>query len=101
MYKVTVNGVTSFSDDTVYIKKVANGCYIPCGQLEATGVCVKIPYELDNEGEKVMTVRDVVYALDGKELEGAEGVAVVEKTNGALELHNAEQVMNILLGGTE
>lgn len=86
MYRVIVDGNSVGTSDTaVYIKKGANGCYIPCGMLEAEGVCVKIPYEQEtSDGDTITTVRDVVFSIKGKTLDGATQTASIEKFNGAI-----------------
>lgn len=99
MYKVTVNGVSAYSDTAVYIKKAENGCYVPCGLLEAEGVCVKVLRQQDTEEGPVVALQDVVYSLEGKNLEGAAETATVAKVDGPKEIDTAEQVVNILLGG--
>ena len=55
MYKVTVDGVfAGYSDTAVFVRLHENGCYIPCEETEAEGVCVKLPYEFqDDEGNTV------------------------------------------------
>lgn len=41
MYKVTVDGVfAGYSDTAVFVRLHENGCYIPCEETEAEGVCV-------------------------------------------------------------
>ena len=54
MYKVTVDGVfAGYSDTAVFVRLHENGCYIPCEETEAEGVCVKLPYEFqDDDGTR-------------------------------------------------
>lgn len=86
MYKVTVNGaVAGYSDTAVFIRLHENGCYVPYDEAEADGVCVKLPYEIqDSEGQTVRTVEDTVFALEEGGLSGTEPVAEIEHTNGSL-----------------
>ena len=102
MFKVTVDGVfAGYSDTAVYVKVAENGCYVPCPAAEAGGVCVKLPYEhTDVEGNTVKTVEDIVFKFPGGKLLGIEQEAELEETSGSLMLDEAEEVVNILLGGT-
>lgn len=101
MYKVTVEGAfAGYSDTATYIKVAGNGAYVPCDPAEAAGVCVKLPYEhTDEDGNKVKTVEDIVFHFPGRELLGMEQEATLEETSGPLILGEAEEVVNILLGG--
>ena len=100
MYKVTIDGSPAgYSDTAVFIIKASNGCYAPCGELEADGVCVKRLYQQETDDGVITTVRDEVYSLEGKTLEGATQTASVEKVSGPIEINAAEQVVNTLLGG--
>lgn len=102
MYKVTVEGVfAGYSDTAVFVRLHENGCFVPCDEAEAEGVCVKLPYEReDDEGNVVRTVEDVVLALEEGGLNGVEQTAELEQTNGSLMLTEAEAVVDILLGGS-
>lgn len=101
MYKVTVDGVfAGYSDTAVYVKVADNVSYIPCGAAEAGGVCVKLPYEhTDEDGNTVKTVEDIVFKLPSGELLGMEQEAELEETSGTLLIGQAEEVVEILLGG--
>lgn len=106
MYKVTQGDtLLGYSDTAVFVKLHTNGCYIPCSQTEAQGVCVKTPYtyevtdEETGEVSTITTVRDVVYALREGAMKGTEEVATLEQVNGALVIEESEQVVSILLGG--
>lgn len=101
MYKVTVEGAfAGYSDTVVYVKVAENGSYVPCGPAEAGGVCVKLPYEhTDEDGNTVKTAEDIVFKLPGGELLGFEQEATLEETSGTLLVEQAEEVVNILLGG--
>lgn len=102
MYKVTVDGLfAGYSDTLVYVKVAGNGAYVPCDPPEAGGVCVKLPYDHEDEetGETVRLVEDIVFHLPGRELLGMEQEAEIEETNGSLLLDEAEEVVNILVGG--
>lgn len=102
MYKVTVDGVfAGYSDTAVFVRLHENGCYIPCEETEAEGVCVKPPYEFqDDEGNTVRTVEDIVFSLKEGGLSGIEQVAELEHASGPLMLNEAEAVVDILLGGS-
>lgn len=101
MYKVTVDGTfAGYSDTAVFVKVADNGSYVPCDAAEAGGVCVKLPYEhTDEDGNTVKTVEDIVFKLPGGELLGMEQEAELEETSGALLIEQAEEVVEILLGG--
>lgn len=103
MYKVTVDGAfAGYSDTAVYVRLAANGCYVPCEEGYAEGVCVKLPAEhTDEEGGTVRTVEDVVFALSPGALIGTEQVAELEEVSGSLMLDEAEAVVDILTGGRE
>ena len=63
-------------------------------------MCVKLPYEhTDEDGNTVKTVEDIVFRLPGGELLGIEQEATIEETSGTLLVEQAEEVVNILLGG--
>ena len=102
MYKVTVDGVfAGYSDTAVFVRLHENGCYIPCEETEAEGVCVKLPYEFqDDEGNTVRTVEDIVFSLTEGGLSDIEQVAELEHASGPLMLSEAEAVVDILLGGS-
>lgn len=99
MYKVIKNGKSiGYSDTIVYIKLAKNGCYVPCEQNNADGFCVKIPYQYtDDDGNTVDTVKDTVFQLNGKQLNGSEGTASVEYVNGGLLINEANQTINTLV----
>lgn len=103
MYKVTVDGVLAgYSDTAVYVRLADNGCYVPCEEGYAAGVCVKLPTEhTDEEGNTIRAVEDVVFALAPGALVGTEQVAELEEVSGSLMLDEAEAVVNILTGGSE
>lgn len=84
MYRVVVDGEPDrYSETLVYIKLAGNGCYIPCGQGEAEGFCVKLPIEYtDDDGNIIETVADTVFALFESALTGKETVASVEEAEG-------------------
>ncbi|WP_322172319.1 hypothetical protein [Acutalibacter caecimuris] len=78
-----------------------NGSYVPCDPAEAGGVCVKLPYEhTDEDGNTVKTAEDIVFKLPGGELLGMEQEATLEETSGTLLVEQAEEVINILTGGS-
>ena len=106
MYKVTVDGVLAgYSDTAVYVRLADNGCYVPCEEGYAAGVCVKLPAEHeDGEGNTIRTTEDVVFAFTPGALIGTEQVAELEEVSGSLMLEAAGEavaVLNILLGGNE
>ena len=80
MYRVIVDGAEKYSETLVYIKLAGNGCYVPCGQDEAEGFCVKLPIEYtDEDGNVIETVADTVFALFEGALTGTEPVGSVEE----------------------
>lgn len=100
MYKVTVKGeLAGYSDTAVFVRLHKNGAYVPCDEPEAEGVCVKIPYEYEDDGgEMVQTVADTLYSLPGRSLKGAAGEAVLDKTSGPLTMATAEAVAEAFVG---
>ncbi len=103
MYKITVDGAAvGYSDTAVYVRLAEYGCYVPCEEGYAEGVCVKLPTEhTDEDGVTVKTADDIVFALSDGALIGTEQVAELEEVSGSLMLGEAEAVVNILTGGNE
>ena len=93
MFKVTVSGVyKGYSDTVVFIRLHSNGCYIPCDEAEAEGICVKIPQLVKNEdGEERLVPADIVFM--GRDY-------TLEPCNGAATAAEAEDIIRILTGGT-
>lgn len=89
MYKVISNGkLKGYADSPVYILLHSNGCYVPCQESEAEGVCVKLPTTVETEDGKTMQVlADTVFALKEGGLYGNEPVATLEWINGAMLLN--------------
>lgn len=103
MYKITTNdGTVYYSETAVYIKLAANGCYKQCAKDEAEGVCVKTPVSVEGDaGNLSKTVSDTVFKTRENGLHGTEPSAEVEELLGAVALADADEIVNILLGGTE
>ena len=99
MYRIISNGTTEYSESIVYIKLADNGCYIPCAREEAEGICVKIPVTHETEDGEMRTVSDTVFKTKDDGLNGTEPSAEVEELLGAVALADADEVVNILLGG--
>lgn len=100
MYRVTVNGETvGRSDTAVFVRRHKNGALVPCEEPEAEGVCVKLPYEYDDdEGNPVQTVADAVYNVAGGHIPGVSGTATLDKENGPLVMAAAEAVAEAFAG---
>ncbi len=90
MYKVIHNSeVVGTFDNPVFIRLSKNGCYVPCDESLAEGICVKLPKQVENEitneetGEvttATMTVyEDTVFAFENG-LTGEEPVCTIEQT---------------------
>lgn len=77
-----------YSLDACFVRLAANGCYIPCAEEEADGVCVKkfvtkeVPNE-DGENETVSGFEDTVYRF-------GEGLRNTEPVCGIRELDDAD-----------
>ena len=101
MYKITADGTAAYSDGLVYIKLHRNGCYIPCSEDEAEGVCGKVAESYTNEdGTSGIRLTDKVYRLKSDGLNGTEPECSVEKSDGALELANATAAVDELILST-
>ena len=101
MYRIKSNGTTGYSESIVYIKLADNGCYVPCERDEADGVCVKTPITYETNAGEVRTVSDTVFKTKDDGLHGTEPNAEVEELLGAVALADADEVVNILLGGEQ
>lgn len=86
MYKVISNGeLKGYVDSPIYIFLHDNGCYVPCAEKDAEGVCVKLPTTVEIEnGEIIQTLTDTVFALKDGGLHGTEPVAILEWIDGAM-----------------
>ena len=81
MYKITADGTEHYSDTLVYVKKAANGCYVPCKESEAEYVVGKIPIETEDG----MTVEDTVFSR-----------AAVECVDGSITMKDMKEALSIL-----
>ena len=81
MYKIIADGTEHYSDTLVYVKKAANGCYVPCKESEAEYVVGKIPIET----EEGMTVEDTVFSR-----------AAVECVDGSITMKDMKEALSIL-----
>lgn len=99
MYKVISDGeVAGYSDNVTFIRLHANGCYVPCDESEAEGVCVQLAVDVETEDGTETRLMDFVYRFaDG--LNGVEPIGSIESVSGALKIAEADKVVNILLGG--
>ncbi len=90
MYQVEVNGeIVGTSEHPVFIRLNKNGCYVPCDESLADGVCVKLPRQEEREivdeatGEKttesVIVYEDTVFAFADGGLTGIEPVCKITK----------------------
>lgn len=88
MYQVKVgNEVVGTVSNLVFIKLSHNGCYVPCAENDAEGICVKLPrqqeVEVVNEEtqevstESVTVYEDTVFAFENG-LTGSEPVCTIE-----------------------
>ena len=104
MYKVISGGaVVGYSDTVVYVRVHENGCYVPCEQEKAGGICVKVAVDYTDEelGTEATRLEDFVYQFEEDSLLGIEPVGSLESASGPLMLAEADSVLEILLGGTE
>lgn len=89
MYHIESNNtVVGDYELIVWIKKHANGCYIPCEESDAEGICVKVPHKatvkvIDENGETtseetiVTSYTDMVYRIKEDGLNGDEPLCTV------------------------
>lgn len=56
MYKIKAEGKEYYSDTLVYVKKAANGCYVPCFAEESEYIVCKVPEDTVFEGASVETM---------------------------------------------
>ena len=101
MYRIKSGDTVQYSESIAYIKLADNGCYVPCSREEAEGICAKIPITYETDDGEVSTVSDTVYKTKDDGLHGTEPSAEVEELLGAVALADADDVVNILLGGAE
>lgn len=50
MYKITKDGKEYYSDTILYVKKAANGCFVPCNPEDANFIVGKVPDDTVFEG---------------------------------------------------
>lgn len=83
MYKIVKDGkVLAYTDNVRYIKKHANGCYVPCEPAEAQGIALNsVPYNLPGHTE----------------IDGEEAIPVLMTDTETTEVVES---LNILLGVT-
>lgn len=92
MYQVKVqNEVVGKFDNLIFIRLSKNGCYVPCDESLAGGICVKLPRQEEREvvneetqevtTERVTVYEDTVFAFENG-LTGEEPVCTIEKTEG-------------------
>lgn len=101
MYRIKSGDTVGYSESIVYVKLADNGCYVPCSREEAEGICAKIPVTHKTEDGETRTVNDTVFKTKDDGLHGTEPSAEVEELLGAVALADADEVVNILLGGAE
>lgn len=88
MYQVESQGkIVGEFEHVVFIRLNRNGCYAPCDEALAEGVCVKLPRQEEREvvnddtgkttTETVTVYEDTVFAFADGGLTGKEPVAVV------------------------
>lgn len=101
MYRIKSGDTAGYSESIVYVKLAANGCYVPCSREEAEGICAKIPATYETEDGEVRSINDTVFKTKDDGLHGTEPSAEVEELLGAVALADADEVVNILLGGEQ
>lgn len=101
MYRIKSGDTIEYSESIVYVKLADNGCYVPCPREEAEGICAKIPVTYETDNGEVHTISDTVYKTKDDGLYGTEPSAEVEEMLGAVALADADEVVNILLGGEQ
>ncbi len=90
MYKITSNGtVVGVFENPTFIRLRGNGCYVPCDENQAEGVCVKVPKEVEDEifnettnttsKENRIVYEDTVYRFGENNLIGTEPICTIEK----------------------
>ena len=100
MIKVTASdGTVGYADSAIYIRLAANGCYVPCAESEAEGVCVRLPAAVTQEAEdgtktEIMVPSETVFRTAGQ-LHGTEPSAALETVEGSVLLADAQQALGI------
>lgn len=101
MYQITSaqvkSGKAQYADKLTFIKvNPESGCYVICDESEAEGVCVKIPVEVTNEENTIVTCEDTVFALKEGGLNGTEPVCVISQAEVAEDYFNAKRSAELL-----
>lgn len=53
MYKIKSEGKEYYSDTLIYVKKAANGCYVPCLPEESEYIVGKVPEDTIFENAEI------------------------------------------------
>ena len=53
MYKITKDGKEYYSDTILYVKKAANGCFVPCNPEDANFIVGKVPEDTIFENAEI------------------------------------------------
>lgn len=53
MYKIVRDGKEYYSDTILYVKKAANGCFVPCNPEDADFIVGKVPEDTVFDGTNV------------------------------------------------
>lgn len=91
MYAIKSDGTfLGYTDALVYVKLSAAGSYVPTDPVEADGVCVKIPTEIQDEtdGTTRLAMIDAVFSLPGHQLERTERSVEIEPVSASLLLNS-------------
>ena len=103
MYRIASKNIfAGYADSVVPIRYHPDGFYILCEKSEADGFCAKMAVTTENEdGTEQQMLRDTVFHLAGHTLKGTEPEGSYEEMGAAIQLTDAENAINILLGVSE
>lgn len=94
MYKIKAEGKEYYSDTLVYVKKAANGCYVPCLADEAEYVVGKVPEDTIFENAEIELL-DGGTALAKSESDMDELLAIVAEAVEAQYNEDLEVINNV------
>ena len=104
MYAIKSNNeIAGYADSFVYIRLHTNGCYVPCNEAEAEGICAKIvkKFKNDETGETITQISDTVFRLTDNGLHGIEPKCEYELVSGVQVIANKDAEINNILAELE
>lgn len=106
------NAVVGDYEVVLFVRLHNNGCYVPCDESVAEGVCVKVPHKaraavLDENGEPtteetfVTSYEDTVFRLTENGLNGTEPMCTVTQVEGHTTIAEQKAAAYDILMGVE